>query len=84
METWLSDVNDFVSDEADELSYSVRVAALNLIMVSYCENHVCRTLYVCVRACVRARVCMYLLVCVCVCVLIGVCLCVMLLLCNTY
>lgn len=34
METWLSDVNDFVSDEADDMSYSVRIAALNLIMVS--------------------------------------------------
>ena len=31
---WLSDVNDFVSDEADDMSYSVRIAALNLIMVS--------------------------------------------------
>ena len=34
VETWLSDVNDFVSDEADDMSYSVRIAALNLIMVS--------------------------------------------------
>ena len=37
METWLSDVNDFVSDEADDMSYSVRIAALNLIMVSVCS-----------------------------------------------
>ena len=37
METWLSDVNDFVSDEADDMSYSVRIAALNLIMVSMCS-----------------------------------------------
>ena len=34
VETWLSDVNEFVSDEADDMSYSVRIAALNLIMVS--------------------------------------------------
>ena len=37
VETWLSDVNDFVSDEADDMSYSVRIAALNLIMVSVCS-----------------------------------------------
>ena len=37
METWLSDVNDFVSDKADDMSYSVRIAALNLIMVSVCS-----------------------------------------------
>ena len=37
METWLSDVNDFVSDEADDMSYSVHIAALNLIMVSMCS-----------------------------------------------
>ena len=36
METWISDVNDFVSDEADDLSYSVRIAALNLVLVSVC------------------------------------------------
>ena len=34
VETWLSDVNDFVTEEADDMSYSVRIAALNLIMVS--------------------------------------------------
>ena len=37
VETWLSDVNDFVLDEADDMSYSVRIAALNLIMVSVCS-----------------------------------------------
>ena len=43
METWLSDVNDFVSDEADDMSYSVRIAALNLIMVSMlcCYGYLC-------------------------------------------
>ena len=44
METWLSDVNDFVSDEADDMSYSVRIAALNLIMVSSvtsCYGYLC-------------------------------------------
>ena len=39
VETWLSDVNDFVSDEVDDMSYSVRIAALNLIMVSMLSCH---------------------------------------------
>lgn len=39
VETWLSDVNDFVSDEADDMSYSVRIAALNLVMVTASSCH---------------------------------------------
>ena len=55
METWLSDVNDFVSDEADELSYNVRVAALNLIMVSYYGYHLCGTDSLALCVCVSLK-----------------------------
>ena len=46
VETWMSDVNDFVSDEADDMSYSVRIAALNLIMVSIpsCYGYMCNVI----------------------------------------
>ena len=57
--TWLNDVNQFVNEDDNEFSYSVRLSALDLINVRmWCVLCACVCVCVCTCMCMCVYVCM--------------------------